>query len=174
VRISFRVRLRIEANNNQLPRVTPTDKKSSPRVDRSCVTVPPDDPIYKIALSAPRVVPTTTTAGSNTSATAGTGGAKVKKTVTIAESSDGHSGSSGSSSGSVMKSFNDMVIHDDDGDYYYDDGDEGNADGLGGGSVGGVWMPPVGGKAGPWGSAQSGLKIAGQGRPGGPTVDGKL
>ena len=93
----------------------------------------------------------------------------MKKTVTISESSDGRS------SGSLTKSFNDMAIHngdDDDGDYF--DDVEGNADGRGGGSVGGVWMPPVGGGAGPWGSAQSGLKVASQGRSGGSNIDGRL
>ena len=159
-----------DGDTNELDHGNDSEYISRLKVDRSSVLIPPTDPLYKLAAASPYVTSSSGVSGTgNGDNGKGGGGTElgdrgndnsgvVDKSVSVAVGKSVSNTKACSSNRSTAA--NDNNDMDELKRYAEDDEDEWHStvrgkEGVQGGStVGGVWMPAVGGK-GPWGSERS-------------------
>ena len=133
--------------------------------DRSCVCIPPDDGLYSLALAIEKNATTTTTSVTTNTSTSSSSGSGSSGSGCVA----GPTSTSTSSSSLISpppppstSSLDELTVYEDDDDGEGEGGDVGS---RGGGTVGGVWMPAVGG-SGAWSGSsgvRSGIATSGSG-----------
>ena len=118
--------------------------------DRSCVCIPPDDGLYSLALAIEKnAAAITATATTNTSISSSSSGSGSVPGPTSTSSSLISPPPPPSTS-----SLDELTVYEDDDDGEGEGGDVGS---RGGGTVGGVWMPAVGG-SGAWSGSSGGVR----------------
>ena len=126
--------------------------------DRSCVCIPPGDGLYSLALVIEKNAVTTTTTASattNTSTSSSSGsGSNGSGSVARPTSTSSSSLISPPPPSPSTSSLDELTVYEDDDDGEGEGGDVGS---RGGGTVGGVWMPAVGG-SGAWSGSSGGVR----------------